>query len=876
MSKSYLTGINLNANPLMNAKVHVWGSSPASSPNVTPDGTTAVEGMISSYQGTLYVYKGISGSGGAWAALSITSGTVTAVTGTSPVVSSGGNTPAISLASGYGDTLNPYASKSANYILATPNGTTGAPSFRALVSADLPSIGNITNAGAIGSTSGLVAVTTTSGVLTTATNTNQSSSTFLRGDLTWVTPTDTNYYPTAVTMTAGTTAGPLVGLTMNSGSVTSAAIPAAGSGASGVVVTGAQTFDGAKTFTNQATFNGGAVIAAGQTLNMTNNRITNLAEPVSNSDAATKYYVDNVSVGVNAHDAVAGVVAGFTGTYFPGGGTATSVSGNVNTNTLSVTNSGFNIAVGQTVAGSSNIPTGAIVTSASAPNGTGITVTIDKNLTGTLSANPSITFLGADGGTGVGATLTASAVGILKSSDTNSQYSFVAGDRVLLLSQTTSTQNGVYVVTTAGTASVAAVLTRATDYDNSEWGDIAAGDLVYVINGGNGAGTYTYGGTQWVQTTKGIATIGSGANIKYSVLIGTDSPSFTQFSGVNTVPFATTTSVGIASFSSTYFSVNGVGGVSLSSLGALNAASATSATNATNVATTLASSSSTFYPTFVGSTTNGNQAINNATTLSFVPSTGALTAGSLIAGTLTGVSGTSLDISTPGAATSSNVTIKTGASSATASGTITIATGTTSQTGGTSGALTLNTGTGGGTANSSGAITIQTGNGSGTSGSSGNVTIDSGSQNGSGTSGTIYLGNNYSPTISIGRTSGTTTTIYGAVQMPQVGTSGFVKAGASGALSTSTIAYGDLPTTSLTAVTTTGIARKTTASATTGAGTTITVNHGFGQWVHAQLFDASGNLVEVDIQNSATSNGTTIFTFAVTQGATTFNYVIIG
>jgi hypothetical protein len=69
-----------------------------------------------------------------------TTGTVTSVTGTSPVVSSGGNTPAISLATAYGDTLNPYASKTANYVLAAPNGTAGVPTFRAIVAADIPTL----------------------------------------------------------------------------------------------------------------------------------------------------------------------------------------------------------------------------------------------------------------------------------------------------------------------------------------------------------------------------------------------------------------------------------------------------------------------------------------------------------------------------------------------------------------------------------------------------------------------------------------------------------------------------------------------------------------------------------------------------------------
>lgn len=73
---------------------------------------------------------------------------VTSVTGTSPVVSSGGTTPAISLASGYGDTQNPYASKTANYVLAAPNGAAGVPTFRAIVAADIPTLNQNTTGSA--------------------------------------------------------------------------------------------------------------------------------------------------------------------------------------------------------------------------------------------------------------------------------------------------------------------------------------------------------------------------------------------------------------------------------------------------------------------------------------------------------------------------------------------------------------------------------------------------------------------------------------------------------------------------------------------------------------------------------------------------------
>jgi len=84
-------------------------------------------------------------------------GTVTSVTGTSPVASSGGATPAISLSAGYGDTLNPYASKTANFVLAAPNGSAGVPTFRAIVAADIPTL-NQNTTGTASNVTGTVAV----------------------------------------------------------------------------------------------------------------------------------------------------------------------------------------------------------------------------------------------------------------------------------------------------------------------------------------------------------------------------------------------------------------------------------------------------------------------------------------------------------------------------------------------------------------------------------------------------------------------------------------------------------------------------------------------------------------------------------------------
>jgi len=83
-------------------------------------------------------------------------GTVVSVAATSPVASSGGTSPTISLNAGYGDTLNPYATKTANYVLAAPNGTAGVPTFRAVVPADIPTLNQNTTGTAAGLSSTLV------------------------------------------------------------------------------------------------------------------------------------------------------------------------------------------------------------------------------------------------------------------------------------------------------------------------------------------------------------------------------------------------------------------------------------------------------------------------------------------------------------------------------------------------------------------------------------------------------------------------------------------------------------------------------------------------------------------------------------------------
>ena len=85
------------------------------------------------------------------ASINVTSNTTNALTigtGLSGTSFNGSAAVTVALASGYGDTLNPYASKTANYVLAAPNGSAGTPTFRALVAADIPTLNQNTTGSA--------------------------------------------------------------------------------------------------------------------------------------------------------------------------------------------------------------------------------------------------------------------------------------------------------------------------------------------------------------------------------------------------------------------------------------------------------------------------------------------------------------------------------------------------------------------------------------------------------------------------------------------------------------------------------------------------------------------------------------------------------
>lgn len=73
------------------------------------------------------------------------------------------------LVAGYGDTTNPYASKTAKTFLAAPNAAAGVPSFRAIVASDIPTL-NQNTTGTASNVTGTVAIANGGTGATTAVN----------------------------------------------------------------------------------------------------------------------------------------------------------------------------------------------------------------------------------------------------------------------------------------------------------------------------------------------------------------------------------------------------------------------------------------------------------------------------------------------------------------------------------------------------------------------------------------------------------------------------------------------------------------------------------------------------------------------------------
>jgi Major tropism determinant N-terminal domain len=151
---------------------------------------------------------------------------------------------------------------------------------------------------------------------------------------------------------------------------------------------------------------------------------------------------------------------------------------------------------------------------ASVSSGLIVKLAVKAATTGNLSVTRSAGSADASGGNGIGETLTFSVNGAL----TIDGVSLSAGDRVLVKDQTDAKQNGIYVVTNAGSPSSAAVLTRATDADNSVDGEVKEGLFTFVAEGTNNA-------------RDGYVLLASASRAGEIFQLGTDSLDFSQFTG---------------------------------------------------------------------------------------------------------------------------------------------------------------------------------------------------------------------------------------------------------------------------------------------------------------------------------------------------------
>lgn len=122
---------------------------------------------------------------------------------------------------------------------------------------------------------------------------------------------------------------------------------------------------------------------------------------------------------------------------------------------------------------------------------------------------------GADAGSGVGAHIEANANGAIVAIN---GVTPTVNQRVLFDARTDSKENGIYVLTNAGSPTTKWRFTRATDYDNATPEDVNSGDFVLITGG-------TFANKTYIMNAVGTGTNGS-------IKIGTDNITWTETGGV--------------------------------------------------------------------------------------------------------------------------------------------------------------------------------------------------------------------------------------------------------------------------------------------------------------------------------------------------------
>ncbi len=207
----------------------------------------------------------------------------------------------------------------------------------------------------------------------------------------------------------------------------------------------------------------------------------------------------------------------------PSSGVATNLTGTASGLTAGTVTTNANLTGNVTSVGNAttivSIPTGATaVTQSQGDNSTKVATTayVDAALQDFDIKNPVVAATNAvllfsptyaNGSSGVGATLTGTSFGVLIVDG----YTVALNDRVLVKNQASTLQNGIYTLTTVGTALVDYVLTRSLDFNQTA--NILYGDTVAVLQG-------TVNANQ--QFTM---------NVQTAITVGTDAITFAQTSG---------------------------------------------------------------------------------------------------------------------------------------------------------------------------------------------------------------------------------------------------------------------------------------------------------------------------------------------------------
>ena len=228
-----------------------------------------------------------------------------------------------------------------------------------------------------------------------------------------------------------------------------------------------------------------------------------------------------------------------------------------------------------------------------------------------------------NGTSGVGATLTNSGTQVALALD---GINLNVGDRVLVKDQSTSLQNGVYTVTTVGTASTNWVLTRATDFDNSPGTEVSPGTFFFVEEGN------TQADNGYVVSTTGTITI------------GTTGITFSQFSGAGQI----TAGAGLTKTGNT---IDAVGTANRITVNADNIDIASTYVGQSSITTLGTIGTGVWNGSVIGSTYGGTGVNNGSYTITLggsVSTGGAFTTSGAYGVTLTATATTSLTLPTTG------------------------------------------------------------------------------------------------------------------------------------------------------------------------------------------------------------------------------------